>query len=159
MGIKYELAEDVMKRIFDIAKTLGMEHVRLSGVYAIRSHGSGSRRTIARCHALSKIWQLALSIDAVYLIEVISEQFDKMSREEQDKVLIHELMHIPLSFGGGFKHHDFVTHRNVDKIYEQYVKLKRGDFINPVDSVNHVGQEIHKHQKNKQRLSSKWWSL
>lgn len=152
--IKYELAEDIMKRLFDITKVLGMEHVRLSGVYAIRSRGSGSARTIARCHALSKIWQLALKIDAVYLIEVISEKFDRMSSSEQDKVLIHELMHIPLSFGGGFKHHDFVTHRNVDKIYEQYFRLKNDLYSQSglIDSVNHVKQEIQKHELKKKGI-------
>ena len=146
MGIKYELAEDIMARLFDITKILGMEHVRLSGVYAIRSRGSGASRTIARCHALSKIWQLALGIKAVYLIEVIEERFGKMSREDQDKVLIHELMHIPMSFGGGFKHHDFVTTRNVDKIYARYAQLKNN---NSVSEVNHVQEEIRKHEDKK----------
>ena len=54
----------------------------------------------------------------------LSEKFDKLSKEEQIKVVIHELMHIPKSFGGGFKHHDFVTEKNVGKCYELY-KLKR----------------------------------
>ena len=121
MGIKYEPAEDIMARLYDIAKKLGMEHVRLSGVYAVRSRGSQSRGTIARCHALSKIWQKCLNIKAVYIIEVIEERFGKMSREEQDKVLIHELMHIPKSFGGGFKHHDVVNERNVNKLYNIYL--------------------------------------
>lgn len=120
MPIKYELAEDIMARLYDIAKALGMQHVRLSGVYAVRSRGSQSRGTIARCHALSKIWQKCLNIKAVYIIEVISERFDRMSREEQDKTLIHELMHIPFSFGGGFKHHDIVNERNVEKLYRIY---------------------------------------
>jgi predicted metallopeptidase len=124
MGIKYELADDIMARLYDIAKTLSMEHVRLSGVYAVRSRGSGSRGTLGRCHALSKIWQLALGIKAVYIIEILSERFDKMSHEDQDRVLIHELMHIPFSFGGGFKHHDVVTSRNVEKLYVHYKKLK-----------------------------------
>ena len=126
MGIKYELAEDIMARVYEIVKTLGenAEHVRLSGVYAIRSHGSGSRGTIARCHALSKIWQLALGIKAVYLIEVISERFDKMTREEQDKVIIHEIMHIPQSFGGGFVHHNMVHARSVDEMYRRYLRMK-----------------------------------
>lgn len=146
MPIKYEIANEVMARIYDISKTLGMEHVKLSGVYAIRSRGSGSRRTLARCHALGKIWQLALGINAVYLIEIISEKFDKMSREEQDKVLIHELMHIPLSFGGGFKHHDFVHHKNVEKLYKKYAELKQGN-IN--SNVNHIKEEIHKHEERK----------
>lgn len=146
MGIKYELANDIMARLYDIAKTLGMEHLKLSGIYAIRSRGSGSRGTIARCHGLSKIWQLALGINAVYLIEVITEKFDKMSREDQDKVLIHELLHIPLSFGGGFKHHDFVHSRNVEKIYEKYSQLKKFG-IN--SEVNHVKEEIKKHESKK----------
>jgi len=122
MQIKYESAEDILARLYDIAKKIGMEHVKFSGVYAVRSHGSGSRRTIARCHALSKIWQKCLNINAVYIIEVLTERFDRMSREEQDKVLIHELMHIPKSFGGGFIHHNIVNDRNVEKLYKTYLK-------------------------------------
>jgi len=132
MAIKYELANDIMSRIYDIAKILKMDHVRLSGVYAVRSRGSGSRGTIGRCHALGKIWQLALGIKAVYIIEVISERFDKMSREEQDKVLIHELMHIPKTFGGGFKHHDIVNERNVERVHRNYKRLKK-EFLNKED--------------------------
>jgi predicted metallopeptidase len=121
MGIKYELAEDIMERLCEIARKIGMEHVRFSGVYAVRSYGSKARWTIARCHALSKIWQKCLDIKAVYIIEVISERFSRMSFEEQDKVLIHELMHIPKCFGGGFKHHNVVHARNVEKLYRRYL--------------------------------------
>ncbi len=122
MPIKYESAPDILARLYDIAKKvgMGMEHVQFSGVYAVRSRGSASRGTIARCHALSKIWQKSLGIKAVYIIEVIFERFDRMSREDQDKVLIHELMHIPKSFGGGFIHHNVVTHHNVEKLYRIY---------------------------------------
>lgn len=127
MPIKYKLAEDIMARIYDIVKILDHSHVRLSGVYAVRSYGSQARGTIARCHALSKIWQLVLGIKAVYIIEVIHEQFDKMDREEQDKVLIHEIMHIPKSFGGGFKHHNVVNRKNVEKMYKLYLRLKNED--------------------------------
>lgn len=146
MAIKYEMANDIMARLYDISKTLGMEHVRLSGIYAVRSRGSGSSRTLARCHALGKIWQLALGIKAVYIIEVIEEKFGKMSREDQDKVLIHELLHIPLSFGGGFKHHDFVNSRNVEKIFRKYLELKSS---NSSSSINHVQEEIKKHESKK----------
>lgn len=123
MPIKYELAEDIMARLYDIAKRIGMEHVKFSGVYAVRSKGSQSRGTLARCHALGKIWQKCLNINAVYIIEIINERFEKMSREEQDKTLIHELMHIPKSFGGGFKHHNIVNRRNVEKLYKVYKKV------------------------------------
>ena len=47
-----------------------------------------------------------------------------MSKQDQDRVLIHEIMHIPLSFGGGFKHHDFVTDKNVENVYRKYCELK-----------------------------------
>jgi len=126
MGIKYELAEDIMRRVYEIVKTLGdeMKHVRLSGIYSIRSRGSQSQGVLARCHALSKIWQLALGIDAVYLIEVIDHRFEKLSPEDQDRVLIHEIMHIPKSFGGGFKHHNVVNDRSVEKMYQKYKMLR-----------------------------------
>ena len=121
MPIKYELAQDILVRLREIAKKINMEHVNFAGVYAVRSRGSQSRGTIARCHALSKIWQKCLGIKAVYIIEIIEERFGKMDREEQDKVLIHELMHTPKSFGGGFKHHNVVNRRNVEKLYKVYV--------------------------------------
>jgi predicted metallopeptidase len=127
MPIRYEFAPDIMERLYRIAKKIKMEHIRFSGIYAIRSYGSQSRGTLARCHALSKIWQKCLNIGAVYIIEIISERFDKMSRQEQDKTLIHELMHIPKTFGGGFKHHNVVNDRNVDKLYKQYMGSLFGD--------------------------------
>ena len=151
MGIKYELASDIIPRLIEISKTLGMDHVRLSGVYAIRSRGSGARRTIARCHALGKIWQLALEIKAIYIIEVIHEQFDKMSNEEQDKVLIHELMHIPLSFGGGFKHHDFVHEGNVEKMYRKYLEIKENNG-GVLSEINHFKVEVKKHEERKKDI-------
>ena len=44
----------------------------------------------------------------------------KLDEDQRDRVLIHELMHIPKTFGGGFKFHDFVTERNVNKYYQEY---------------------------------------
>ena len=125
MSIKYKIADDIMERIYNIVKVLNEDqgHVKLSGVYAVKSYGSNAEYTLARCHALSKIWQLVLGIKAVYIIEVISERFDKMSRKEQDRVLIHEIMHIPKTFGGGFKHHDFVNEQSVEKMYQKYINL------------------------------------
>ena len=125
MGIKYELADDIKERLFDVAITLKLDHVRLGSVECIRSRGSGSYNTIARCHALSKIWQKVLNINAFYIIEVLSEKFDKQSKEEQDKTIIHELLHIPKSFGGGFKHHDFVCKRTVEEYYKKFRQAKQ----------------------------------
>ena len=123
MPIKYERAQDIQRIFNEIAQML-FPHVKLDSVVCLRSHGSTSRGTIARCHALGKAMQLALDRKGFYLIEVISERFDKLSEVDRTKTIIHEIMHIPKSFGGGFIHHNFVTRKNVDIFYERYVDLK-----------------------------------
>jgi predicted metallopeptidase len=118
--MNYQKASDLDERVFDIVRKLEMEHVLLQRVVCIRSKGSKSRRTLARCHVLPKIIQEALGIKAYYIIEAISENFDSLSKEEQTKVLIHELMHIPKTFGGGFKFHNYVNRREVERMYRIY---------------------------------------
>ena len=100
-----------------------MAHIDLNRIECLRSFGSSTKRTIARCHALGKMMQKAMKTPAFYAIEFL-ELFDRMPQKEQDKVIIHELMHIPKSFGGGFRHHDFVCEQNVDIMYEKYASLK-----------------------------------
>lgn len=120
MPIKYEEAYDIRRIAEEIVKTLNLGHIQLNNIGFLRSNGSSSRGVIARCHALSKPLQLGLGRNAFYTIEVISERFDKLHEDEKIKVIIHELMHIPKSFGGGFKHHDFVSSKNVDKLFRIY---------------------------------------
>ncbi len=121
--MKYEYAPDLKERTVDIVKTLDMNHIDTDRIECIRSFGSSSRRTIARCHAIGKLMQKAMKSKAFYAIEFL-EIFDKMNRKDQDKVIIHELMHIPKTFGGGFRQHDFVCERNVDIMYEKFASLK-----------------------------------
>lgn len=129
MAIKYHQAPDIKKRSEEIVHHLNWKHIKLEHVAFIRSTGSTARYTIARCHALGKAMQVGMGRRyGFYLIEVISEKFDKLDHEEQTKVIIHELMHIPKSFGGGFIHHNKVNKRNVDKEYKKFCELKRGDF-------------------------------
>ena len=121
--IHYELAEDIGIEIKEIIRKLGMSHIDESRVVCIRSRGSASRRTVARCHGLPRIMQLALDLKPHYVIEIIAEQFDKLGKAGQTKVLIHELMHIPHAFGGGFRsHRPYVTQRKVEKMYQQFLK-------------------------------------
>ena len=124
MAIKYYRDFEVELKVMEMAKALGMDHVKMDRVLCFRSYGSGSKRLTARCHALPKIWQQALKNEAHYLIEVVSEQYDKQSQEEREKTLIHELLHIPKTFGGGFRHHDYVCHSNVEKFHEDYTRKK-----------------------------------
>lgn len=125
--MKYEFAFDIQKLAEDISKTL-FSYIKLSHVKCFRSYGSSSRRTLARCHALGKLMQKAIGCEAFYALEFLSEKFDKLNNEDKIKVVIHELMHIPKCFGGGFKHHDFVCEKNVNKYYKAYVleRNKRG---------------------------------
>jgi predicted metallopeptidase len=125
MGIRYEKADDLQMIMNEIAIFL-FPHVKLDSVVCLRSFGSTSRGTIARCHALGKAMQMGLDRKGFYLIEVISERFDEMSEKEQIKTMIHELMHIPKTFGGGFKFHNVVNRMNVDKEYERFINLKSG---------------------------------
>lgn len=122
MGIKYFEAEDIRERAREVVARMGWQHIDLESVYFLRSTGSSSRGTIARCHALSRPMQIALKRKGFYLVEVISERFDRMPEDEQTKVIIHELMHIPKAFGGGFIHHNLVNERTVRAAHEEYKK-------------------------------------
>ncbi|MGA3083500.1 MAG: putative metallopeptidase [Thermodesulfobacteriota bacterium] len=120
--IRYEMAPDIESKLKRISRRLKMDYIDLDRVKGVRSYGSTGKGVIARCHALPKVMQLALGIDAHYVVEILTENYDRLSEEEQIKILIHELMHIPETFGGGFRmHRDHVTRRNVEKLYRKLV--------------------------------------
>jgi predicted metallopeptidase len=118
--MKYEQAEDLREKAKEIVDKLNWKHIDLDNVGFLRSFGSSSRGTIARCHAMGKAMQMALNRKGFYLLEFISERFDKLSDEDRIKVILHELMHIPRTFGGGFIHHDKVNDRTVERVYQEY---------------------------------------
>jgi predicted metallopeptidase len=123
MPIKYFEASDVKKRVDEIASSLNLFHITPQFVFCVRSKGSKSTRTIARIHGLGKIWQETLNLPPSYIIEVIAERFDKLSEEEKEKTLIHELLHIPHGFAGGFRpHKGYVSREKVEQLYR---KLKQ----------------------------------
>ena len=118
MVIKYYPAPDVKREVDRIVSNLNLSHIATENVICCRSRGSKAKRTLARIHALSRVWQIGLGLSTHYLIEVLSERFDKLDDEEKAKTLIHELLHIPRSFGGGFKHHGKdVNQRRVEALY------------------------------------------
>ncbi len=124
--IEYYDAPDIEQRISEIIDLLKFDHVRPKNVLCVRSRGSQAKRTLARIHGLGKIWQIAMGIEPTYIIEVISEQFDKLSIAGQDRTLVHELLHIPQGFRGGFRHHrDHVTRENVDLWFRRFQEKKR----------------------------------
>lgn len=124
MPITYMPAEDVRELVKELVSTLSLSHINIEHVMCFRSKGSRSRRGIARCYALSKIWQRALNLPPQYIIEVISERFDSLSEENKIRVIIHELLHIPKAFGGGLRpHQGYVTKKLVEEHYCRFIAL------------------------------------
>jgi predicted metallopeptidase len=118
-------APDITRRIFFIVDQLGLKYIESDSIYCFRSTGS-SGRAIARIWSLPTIWQQALHVRPGYCLEVISERFEKMSLAEQEKVLIHELLHIPKTFSGAVVAHRNARrrtfghyHREVDALFSQ----------------------------------------
>lgn len=107
----YELTERVRTMIVD----LDFKHIPKHRIFCFRTHGSKAR-AYARTWAFPKIFQTVLDIEPAYVIEVISKYYDKLPHEEQSKVIIHELLHIPKNFSGSL-----LPHRNGHRGYQQEV--------------------------------------
>ncbi|MBI2632070.1 metallopeptidase [Candidatus Pacearchaeota archaeon] len=122
--MRYEFAPDLQVRMEEIVIALQMSHIELTRVKCFRSKGSSTKRTLARCHTIGKLMQKAMGTEAFYTIEFL-ERFEKLPIDEQDKVIIHELLHIPKTFGGGFRQHDFVCEENVEIMHEKFMNLRK----------------------------------
>ncbi len=121
--MRYEPAPDVAEMAFSIIDSLEMRWIKKDRLFFVRSHGSQSRSIIARCHSMGRVWKAA-GIPVMYLIEVVSERYDRLPEEEKVKTIIHELLHIPKSFGGGFRHHDYVSDSRVEMLYRKFVERR-----------------------------------
>ena len=125
--IRYAPAPDLQLRAEAICRLI-FPHISIEQVRCFRSWGSAARRTIARCHGLAKIMQLTLNCPAHYAIEFIGERFDTLPEDEQNKIIIHELMHIPKNFGGGFRRHHLVTEQAVTRLHLAYKLCVDGEW-------------------------------
>ena len=125
LPLEYVEASDVKRLVDEIVDSLELFHVVPQFVYCYRSKGSKSKRTVARIHGLSRIWQEALVRPPAYVIEVISERYDRLSEEEKEKTLIHELLHIPKGFSGGFRpHRGYISRKQVEKLHRALQEKK-----------------------------------
>jgi predicted metallopeptidase len=125
MPIEYSEAQDVKKLADEVATCLDFFHIVPQFIYCYRSKGSASACTIARIHGLSKIWQEALNFPPSYVIEVISERYDKLSQTEKEKTIIHELLHVPHGFAGGFRpHKGYIDRDIVDRLHRTFQKQR-----------------------------------
>ncbi len=116
-------AADIHKHIKIIVKRLSLDHVDPTRIVCFRSYGSTSKAR-ARIWSLPRVWQLGLNLKPHYVIEVISHYFDKLSPDNQTRILIHELMHIPKNFSGALLSHHHGHHhidtRTVESLFRQF---------------------------------------
>jgi len=125
LTINYIEAPDVKVLVDEIMDCLDLFHIVPQFVYCYRSTGSKSEHTIARIHGLGRIWQEALRRPPAYVIEVISERYDRLGETEKERTLIHELLHIPKGFSGGFRpHKGYISKKRVDELHQQLLKRR-----------------------------------
>ena len=125
MRIRYYEAPDIKQLVTTIIAELDFTHINPKHIYCYRSRGSKSKRTVARIHSLEKLWQRALKTHPRYLIEVIVERYDKLDQADKEKVLIHELLHIPRGFSGGFRpHKGYINKKTINKLHKTFQRYK-----------------------------------
>ena len=122
--MKFKKDAELQALMERIVAAAGMSHVRTDRVFCVRSSGSKSR-AVARTWSFPRVFQECLGVEPAYVIEAISSRWDKLSEEEKEKVMIHELLHIPKTFSGALVPHRMfgktvVGARQVEKTWKAY---------------------------------------
>lgn len=111
-------------RVRTLVDSIEFGHITQERIFCFRTDGSKSR-AYARIWAFPKIFQTVLEIEPAYVIEVINKYYNKLDMEEQTKVLIHELLHIPRNFSGSLLPHTY-GNKQIDKEVERIYKGIKG---------------------------------
>ena len=121
--MRYTFSPSWTEKAREIAKRLEFDHILLERITCVESAGTKTTRVIARIHTLGKVLQLGMQQKPFYVIELITETFEKYPKDEQVKTIIHELQHIPHSFAGGFRHHKpYVNRLTVEKAFKKLIE-------------------------------------
>ena len=123
--LEWEEAKDVKRDLIKVIKTLQFNHIKSSRIFCYRTEGSKAR-AYARTWMMPKIFQNALSIEPAYVIEVLSKYYDKLSKDEKTRVLIHEILHIPKNFSGALLSHKGRTRHignDANALFKEYKRL------------------------------------
>lgn len=103
--VSWDSALDIKRRTARLIKNLDeLSYIEIDNLHFFRSQNSKAR-AYARIWGLPKIWQISLNTRAHYAIEVLSEKYDMLNDKTKDKVLLHELAHIPKTFSGALLPH------------------------------------------------------
>jgi predicted metallopeptidase len=116
----WDEAADIKKELADILSYIDLPHIQLDRIYCYRTKGSKTR-AYARTWSFPKIFQRALLVEPAYVIEVLSQHYDKLDDDKKKKVLIHELLHIPKNFSGALLPHKSKG-RNLHSLANQLFK-------------------------------------
>lgn len=122
--LRSEPAPGVHARLVRIAAVLDFRHIDPRRLACVRTYGSQAN-ALARISGLPLLFQQALKRRAHYVIEVMMPAFGRLSRAQQDRVLIHELLHIPATFSGGLRSEGSTplrTHHTVNRLYREFLK-------------------------------------
>jgi len=123
-GIVWSHDPKLKKLLAKTIKEANVNWVKSSRIFTYRSVNANTR-AYARIWGLSRIWQKALKVKPAYILEVISEKYDKLSDHEKSKVLVHEVTHIPKNFSGSLVPHIRHGKRNFyTKVNNLIKKLK-----------------------------------
>jgi predicted metallopeptidase len=112
-------APDIAKRSLKLITDLKMDWILFERLFFYRSTDSKAR-AYARTWGLPALWQRSLGVEPGYIIEVLAEHFDKLDSRNQDKVILHELTHIPHNFSGALIAH---THRKKGSFHKKLDEL------------------------------------
>lgn len=120
--LEWEVDHAIKNEMKEIVDALEMSHINPRRVFCYRTTGSKAR-AYARIWSFPKIFQTTLEIDPAYVLEIITEKFERLNPEDRKKVIIHELLHIPKNFSGSLLPHKYGNTRidsEVNTLFDRY---------------------------------------
>lgn len=116
----FVLSQKISRRTKVLIRKCGLSYIKPGHIFFVESSGSKSKAS-ARIWGLPRLWQRILRTPPAYVIEALPNFF-KLSKVEQDRVLLHELAHIPKNFSGALVGHNGIGKRV--KLIERNLKDK-----------------------------------
>jgi predicted metallopeptidase len=125
--IRWEVAPDLHARLVEMVQVLGFGHVRPDRIVCVRAYGARANAW-ARIWGLPPIFQQALGLAPAYVVEFLAPAFDRLPPDQQDRVILHELLHIPRTFSGGVRPERsrslVIDRRTVERYYRRFLALR-----------------------------------
>lgn len=125
-GLSWTKDTEIQEEMGQIVGSLGLTHINEKRVFCYRTSGSKAR-AYARIWSFPKIFQEVLEIEPAYVMEIISEKFDRLDQNNRKKVIIHELLHIPKNFSGSLLPHKYgytKIEKEVEVLFKRYMNNK-----------------------------------